>query len=67
MQSDGGSTTTPSSRSQKIAQAKWEFLFGGQSEERGCSKGTVHTAAELSFIKVLLYSFLLTFVNINIE
>ncbi|XP_008296043.1 PH and SEC7 domain-containing protein 1-like [Stegastes partitus] len=31
LQSDSGST--PSSRSQKIAQAKWEFLFGGQTED----------------------------------
>ncbi|XP_054456683.1 PH and SEC7 domain-containing protein 1-like [Anoplopoma fimbria] len=38
IQSDGGSTTTPSSRSQKIARAKWEFLFGGQAEESRCSK-----------------------------
>uniref|UniRef100_A0A3P8SLT7 Uncharacterized protein n=1 Tax=Amphiprion percula TaxID=161767 RepID=A0A3P8SLT7_AMPPE len=34
MQSDSGSATTPSLRSQKIAQAKWEFLFGGQTENR---------------------------------
>ncbi|XP_029282472.1 uncharacterized protein LOC115004882 [Cottoperca gobio] len=40
MQSDGGSASiaTPSSRSQKIARAKWEFLFGGQTEESRCSK-----------------------------
>ncbi|KAI3362866.1 hypothetical protein L3Q82_001908 [Scortum barcoo] len=33
IQLDSGSATTPSSRSQKIARAKWEFLFGGQTEE----------------------------------
>ncbi|XP_069394158.1 uncharacterized protein psda isoform X2 [Paralichthys olivaceus] len=38
MQSDSGSASTPSSRSQKIAQAKWEFLFGGQREEARCRK-----------------------------
>ncbi|XP_044069843.1 uncharacterized protein LOC122884250 [Siniperca chuatsi] len=38
IQSDGGSATTPSLRSQKIARAKWEFLFGGQTEESRCSK-----------------------------
>lgn len=38
-QLDGSSTETPPSRSQKIAQAKWEFLFGGQVEESGCRKG----------------------------
>ncbi|CAG05091.1 unnamed protein product [Tetraodon nigroviridis] len=36
MQSDGSAETTPS-RSQKIARAKWEFLFGGQREENRCS------------------------------
>lgn len=45
MQSDGGSATTPSLRSQKIARAKWEFLFGGQTEESRRSKGTVSAAA----------------------
>ncbi|XP_061823278.1 uncharacterized protein psda isoform X1 [Nerophis lumbriciformis] len=29
--SDGSSAVSPSSRSQKIAQAKWDFLFGQQS------------------------------------
>lgn len=33
--------TTPSSRSQKIAQAKWEFLFGRQTEESCSTTGTV--------------------------
>ncbi|XP_072246545.1 uncharacterized protein psda isoform X2 [Leuresthes tenuis] len=37
MQSDCGLVSTPSSRSQKIARAKWEFLFGGHTEG---SKGT---------------------------
>ncbi|KAK5854425.1 hypothetical protein PBY51_015495 [Eleginops maclovinus] len=37
IQSDG-STATPSSRSQKIAQAKWDFLFGGPTEESRCRK-----------------------------
>ncbi|KAK5617360.1 hypothetical protein CRENBAI_007247 [Crenichthys baileyi] len=32
--SDRGSPSTPSSRSQKIARAKWEFLFGGQTDHR---------------------------------
>lgn len=40
LQSDSSSAATPSSRSQKIAQAKWEFLFGGKKEETRCSKGT---------------------------
>ncbi|XP_028279793.1 PH and SEC7 domain-containing protein 1-like [Parambassis ranga] len=35
---DAGSATTPASRSQKIARAKWEFLFGGQTENSRCSK-----------------------------
>ncbi|KAK2921565.1 hypothetical protein Q8A73_001050 [Channa argus] len=43
IQSDGGSATTQSSRSQKIARAKWEFLFGGQTEENHCSKDTLST------------------------
>ncbi|KAI9514879.1 hypothetical protein NQZ68_029724 [Dissostichus eleginoides] len=34
--SDGSSTATPSSRSQRIAQAKWDFLFGGPPEESCC-------------------------------
>ncbi|XP_038586106.1 uncharacterized protein LOC119911334 isoform X1 [Micropterus salmoides] len=38
IQSDGSSATTPSSRSLKIAQAKWEFLFGGQTQESRCSQ-----------------------------
>ncbi|KAK1905648.1 PH and SEC7 domain containing protein 1 [Dissostichus eleginoides] len=36
IQSDGSSTATPSSRSQRIAQAKWDFLFGGPPEESCC-------------------------------
>ncbi|XP_033971383.1 uncharacterized protein LOC117470675, partial [Trematomus bernacchii] len=36
IQSDGSSTATPSSRSQRIAQAKWDFLFGGPPEESRC-------------------------------
>uniref|UniRef100_A0A1A8QGY7 Pleckstrin and Sec7 domain containing n=1 Tax=Nothobranchius rachovii TaxID=451742 RepID=A0A1A8QGY7_9TELE len=35
---DSGSTSTPSSRSQKIAQAKWDFLFGSQVEDVPRSK-----------------------------
>lgn len=38
LQLDASSTETPPSRSQKIAQAKWEFLFG-QTEVSGCRKG----------------------------
>ncbi|XP_078016990.1 uncharacterized protein psda isoform X2 [Epinephelus lanceolatus] len=48
LQSDGGSTTTPSSRSQKIARAKWEFLFGGQTEESRCSKDVPSTTPPTS-------------------
>ncbi|XP_051251727.1 uncharacterized protein LOC127361270 isoform X2 [Dicentrarchus labrax] len=48
MQSDGGSVTTPSSRSQKIAQAKWEFLFGGQTKESRCSKDFLSTTPPTS-------------------
>lgn len=40
LQSDGSAETTPS-RSQKIARAKWEFLFGGQREENRCSGGVL--------------------------
>lgn len=39
LQLDGSLTETPPSRSQKIARAKWEFLFGGRTEESGCRKG----------------------------
>ncbi|CAJ1066656.1 uncharacterized protein LOC126406777 [Xyrichtys novacula] len=38
IQSESGSASTPSSRSQKIAQAKWEFLFGGGTGESPRSK-----------------------------
>ncbi|XP_017289171.1 uncharacterized protein LOC108246240 isoform X2 [Kryptolebias marmoratus] len=38
MQLDSGSSPTPSLRSQKIARAKWDFLFGEQTEDRRCSK-----------------------------
>ncbi|XP_068590549.1 PH and SEC7 domain-containing protein 1 isoform X1 [Cebidichthys violaceus] len=48
IQSDGGSSTTPSSRSQKIARAKWEFLFGGQTEESHCSKDAPSTTPPAS-------------------
>ncbi|XP_070832949.1 uncharacterized protein psda isoform X1 [Chaetodon trifascialis] len=48
MQSDGGSATIPSSRSQKIAQAKWDFLFGGQTEESRCSKDAPSTTPPIS-------------------
>ncbi|XP_074503386.1 uncharacterized protein psda isoform X2 [Sebastes fasciatus] len=51
MQSDGGSTTTTpssSSRSQKIARAKWEFLFGGQTEESRCTKDAPSTTPPTS-------------------
>uniref|UniRef100_A0A3Q3JDM7 SEC7 domain-containing protein n=2 Tax=Monopterus albus TaxID=43700 RepID=A0A3Q3JDM7_MONAL len=40
IQSDGGPAATPSSRSQKIARAKWDFLFGDQTEESLCSKAS---------------------------
>ncbi|XP_057703434.1 PH and SEC7 domain-containing protein 1-like isoform X2 [Corythoichthys intestinalis] len=40
MQSSGSSSASPSSRSQKIAQAKWDFLFGAQSLEGLANKGT---------------------------
>ncbi|XP_041866800.1 uncharacterized protein LOC121655934 [Melanotaenia boesemani] len=43
MQSDSGSASTPSSRSQKIARAKWEFLFGGQRKESSCRKDAPST------------------------
>ncbi|KAK2824709.1 hypothetical protein Q5P01_021884 [Channa striata] len=43
IQSDGGSATTQSLRSQKIARAKWEFLFGGQTEESHSSKDALST------------------------
>eukprot|EP00066_Takifugu_rubripes_P026045 XP_011615311.1 PREDICTED: PH and SEC7 domain-containing protein 1-like [Takifugu rubripes] len=39
MQSDRSSETLPS-RSQRIARAKWEFLFGGQREENHCRRDT---------------------------
>ncbi|KAF7221260.1 uncharacterized protein psda isoform X1 [Nothobranchius furzeri] len=38
IQLDSSSTSTPSSRSQKIAQAKWDFLFGSQVEDVPRSK-----------------------------
>ncbi|KAF7645565.1 hypothetical protein LDENG_00201890 [Lucifuga dentata] len=39
MQSDGGSVTAvPSSRSQKLTKAKWDFLFGEPNKEKSCSK-----------------------------
>ncbi|TNM99356.1 hypothetical protein fugu_012389 [Takifugu bimaculatus] len=37
--SDRSSETLPS-RSQRIARAKWEFLFGGQREENHCRRDT---------------------------
>ncbi|XP_077438429.1 PH and SEC7 domain-containing protein 1 isoform X2 [Vanacampus margaritifer] len=39
IQSGGSSAVSPSSRSQKIAQAKWNFLFGAQSQEGCRNKG----------------------------
>ncbi|XP_054654581.1 PH and SEC7 domain-containing protein 1 isoform X2 [Dunckerocampus dactyliophorus] len=41
--SDGSSAVSPSSRSQKIAQAKWDFLFGQQTQEARSNKGTAST------------------------
>lgn len=38
-QSDGDSAVTPSSRAQKIARAKWEFLFGGSAGESRSRRG----------------------------
>ncbi|CAI5655063.1 unnamed protein product [Oreochromis niloticus] len=46
MQSDVGSATALSSRSQKIAQAKWEFLFG--SQKSCCSKDAPSTTPPTS-------------------
>ncbi|XP_035770742.1 uncharacterized protein LOC102778377 [Neolamprologus brichardi] len=46
MQSDVGSATALSSRSQKIAQAKWEFLFGSQKSR--CSKDAPSTTPPTS-------------------
>ncbi|XP_018517696.1 PH and SEC7 domain-containing protein 1 isoform X2 [Lates calcarifer] len=48
IQSDSGSATTPSLRSQKIARAKWEFLFGSQTEESRCSKDAPSTTPPTS-------------------
>ncbi|KAM7409213.1 hypothetical protein PAMA_002757 [Pampus argenteus] len=45
MQSDSGSAATPFTRSQKIAQAKWEFLFGEPTEDSRCSKDTPSTTS----------------------
>lgn len=60
LQLDGGSDTSPSSRSQRIARAKWEFLFGGQGEDSHRTKGAdswlyLHEsgAEPNSFIKTL--------------
>ncbi|XP_044228782.1 uncharacterized protein psda isoform X2 [Thunnus albacares] len=47
MQSDGGSAANPSSRSQKIARAKWDFLFGEPTESR-CSKDAPSTTPPTS-------------------
>ncbi|XP_029962755.1 PH and SEC7 domain-containing protein 1-like isoform X1 [Salarias fasciatus] len=44
--SDSGSVT--SSRSQRIAQAKWEFLFGGQTEEKRCFRDAPSTTPPTS-------------------
>ncbi|XP_024153335.1 PH and SEC7 domain-containing protein 1 isoform X2 [Oryzias melastigma] len=38
MQTGGDTASIPPSRSQKIARAKWEFLFGGKSEDSRCRK-----------------------------
>ena len=54
LQSEGSSATTPSLRSQKIAQAKWEFLFGGPTGESRCQKGSVRTSTASLFIFVLV-------------
>ncbi|XP_058506939.1 uncharacterized protein psda isoform X2 [Solea solea] len=48
IQTDSGSAPTLSSRSQKIARAKWEFLFGRKTEEDHCSKDTSPTSGSPS-------------------
>ncbi|XP_019715521.1 uncharacterized protein LOC109509989 [Hippocampus comes] len=45
IQSGQSSDVSLPSRSQKIAQAKWNFLFGAQSQEDSSNKGTPRPAA----------------------
>ncbi|XP_020565030.1 PH and SEC7 domain-containing protein 1 isoform X2 [Oryzias latipes] len=48
MQSGGDTVSTLPSRSQKIARAKWEFLFGGKSEDSRCRKEALPTTPPTS-------------------
>uniref|UniRef100_A0A3Q2CE22 Pleckstrin and Sec7 domain containing n=2 Tax=Cyprinodon variegatus TaxID=28743 RepID=A0A3Q2CE22_CYPVA len=48
IQLDGGSPSGPSSHSQKIARAKWEFLFGGPTDHSDRSKDASSTTPPTS-------------------